>query len=360
MKLSKMEYSKIIFKRIIKRIIIYTVIFTVIFVFLLALGLSVTNQYIWQANDPMYIFLINIRSNLLFIWSLGVLIILIYYLKKALSYIDYIISASENLVNKEAEYVELPSELGMLEDHLNQIKHESMKNELLARTNEERKNELIVYLAHDLKTPLTSVIGYLELLNESPDLPIQARAKYVNITLEKAYRLEELINEFFEIARFNVGNIILNKSNINLKLMLEQITDEFYPLSKNQNKEIVINCPNSLFLNADSDKLSRVFNNVLKNAIAYSYSNSKININVKEDLRKVLVSISNTGETIPQDKLNYIFEKFYRLDDARTTNTGGSGLGLAIAKEIVEAHGGKIVAVSKNNITTFTVELPKD
>ena len=159
MKLSKMKYSKIIFKRIIKRIIIYTVIFTVIFVFLLALGLSVTNQYIWQANDPMYIFLTNIRSNLLFIWSLGVLIILIYYLKKALSYIDYIISASENLVNQEAEYVDLPSALGMLEDHLNQIKHESMKNELLARTNEERKNELIVYLAHDLKTPLTSVIG---------------------------------------------------------------------------------------------------------------------------------------------------------------------------------------------------------
>ena len=359
MKLNDNQYSKIIFKRIGKKILIFTAIFTLFFILMLIVSLIIANSFIWQPDDPLYILLINIRSNLLFIWALGILIIIAFYLKKSLSYIDYVIQASENLLNKNNNYISLPSDLSMLEKHLNQIKQESIRNELLAKTNEERKNELIVYLAHDLKTPLTSIIGYLELLNESPDLPVSYRAKYANITLNKAYRLEELINEFFEIARFNVGNIVLNKSSINLRLMLEQIIDEFYPLSKSQDKDIVINCPTSLCLAADSDKLSRVFNNVLKNAIAYSFPNSKINIDVKEKLHDVSIEISNSGTTIPKDKLNYIFEKFYRLDESRGSNSGGAGLGLAIAKEIVEAHGGKIFASSENNVTTFTINLKK-
>ena len=359
MKLNDNKYSKIIFKRIGKKILIFTAIFTVFFIFMLVVSLIIANSLIWQPDDPLYIFLISVRSNLLFIWALGILFIIVFYLKKSLSYIDYVIQASEDLLDKNNNYISLPSDLSMLEKHLNQIKQESIRNEILAKTNEERKNELIVYLAHDLKTPLTSIIGYLELLNESPDLPVSYRAKYANITLNKAYRLEELINEFFEIARFNVGNIVLNKSSINLRLMLEQIIDEFYPLSKSQDKEIVINCPTFLCLVADSDKLSRVFNNVLKNAIAYSFPNSKININVKENLHDVSIEISNSGTTIPQDKLDYIFEKFYRLDESRGSNSGGAGLGLAIAKEIVEAHGGKIFASSQNNVTTFTIELQK-
>lgn len=359
MKLNDNQYSKIIFKRIGKKILIFTAIFTLFFILMLIVSLIIANSFIWQPDDPLYILLINIRSNLLFIWALGILIIIAFYLKKSLSYIDYVIQASEDLLNKNNNYISLPSDLSMLEKHLNQIKQESIRNELLAKTNEERKNELIVYLAHDLKTPLTSIIGYLELLNESPDLPVSYRAKYANITLNKAYRLEELINEFFEIARFNVGNIILNKSSINLRLMLEQIIDEFYPLSKGQDKEIIINCPTSLCLVADSDKLSRVFNNVLKNAIAYSFPNSQINIDVKENLHDVSIEISNSGTTIPKDKLNYIFEKFYRLDESRGSNSGGAGLGLAIAKEIVEAHGGKIFASSEHNVTTFTIILQK-
>ena len=359
MKLNDNQYSKIIFKRIGKKILIFTAIFTLFFILMLIVSLIIANSFIWQPDDPLYILLINIRSNLLFIWALGILIIIAFYLKKSLSYIDYVIQASENLLNKNNNYISLPSDLSMLEKHLNQIKQESIRNELLAKTNEERKNELIVYLAHDLKTPLTSIIGYLELLNESPDLPVSYRAKYANITLNKAYRLEELINEFFEIARFNVGNIVLNKSSINLRLMLEQIIDEFYPLSKSQDKDIVINCPTSLCLVADPDKLSRVFNNVLKNAIAYSFPNSQINIDVKENLHDVSIEISNSGTTIPKDKLNYIFEKFYRLDESRGSNSGGAGLGLAIAKEIVEAHGGKIFASSQDNVTTFTIELKK-
>ena len=124
-----------------------------------------------------------------------------FYLRKSLIYIDYIMEASNKLIANDEKYIELPADLKMLENRLNQSKKTALDNAAIAKANEDRKNELIVYLAHDLKTPLTSIIGYLEILNESPDLPIEARAKYSKITLEKAYRLEELINEFFEIAR---------------------------------------------------------------------------------------------------------------------------------------------------------------
>lgn len=360
MKLNDIEYSKGIFKKIIFRMLIYSIAFTAIFIFAVLLGIKITEAYIWQPDDPLYNFLIFIRGNIPFIWASGIILLLFFYLKKSLKYIDFIIKASDDLINNKEELIQLPSDLSIIENRLNQSKQIALKNAMLAKVNEERKNELIVYLAHDLKTPLTSIIGYLELLNESPDLPMSSRAKFSKITLDKAYRLEELINEFFEIARFNVGKVVINKSNLNLKLMFEQIVDEFYPVSKNQNKNIIINCDSSLYIVADPDKISRVFNNVIKNAISYSFENTNITINAFEDKNRISVIIKNLGKTIPKEKLDYIFEKFYRLDDARNTNSGGAGLGLAIAKEIVDAHNGEIYANSKDNVTSFTIILPKN
>ena len=167
------------------------------------------------------------------------------------------------------------------------------------------------------------------------------------------------MNEFFEIARFNDTKIVLMKKNLNLKFMLEQIIDEFYPMTNEQSKKIVINCDDDITCYADTDKLSRVFNNVIKNAISYSFENTEININALCIDDMITVSIQNEGYTIPEDKLNSIFEKFYRLDDSRKTSGGGAGLGLAIAKEIISLHGGTITAESKNNITTFTLKFPK-
>lgn len=241
-----------------------------------------------------------------------------------------------------------------------EVKSTLLHNEQTLKAETERKNDLIVYLAHDLKTPLTSVIGYLELLKETPDLPIEQRLKYTDITLEKAYRLEELMNEFFEIAKFNDTKIVLMKKSLNLKFMLQQIIDEFYPITNEQSKNILINCNDKMMFYADPDKISRALNNVIKNAISYSFENTEIKINVSCDNEFITISIQNEGYTIPEDKLNSIFEKFYRLDDARTTSNGGAGLGLAIAKEIITLHGGNISAKSNNNITTFTLSIPQN
>ena len=247
-----------------------------------------------------------------------------------------------------------------VEKKLNHFKIEAIKNEKLARENEEKKDELIVYLAHDIKTPLTSMIGYLSLLSEIKDMPEEQRNKYIDITLDKSYRLEDLINELFDVARFNSEKIILEKEELNLNLMLEQIIDDFYPVLKELNKKIKFTPKEEIKLYGDPDKLSRVFNNLIKNAINYSSDDSNIDISAIKDEKNAIIKITNKGKQIPKEKLDRIFEKFYRLDSSRTSKTGGSGLGLAIAKEIIELHHGKITASSTLKETNFTVILPID
>lgn len=225
-----------------------------------------------------------------------------------------------------------------------------------------RKNDLITYLAHDLKTPLTSIIGYLSLLEEAPDMPDEQKAKYIGITLDKSIRLEKLINEFFEVTRYNFQDIILEKETIDLSYMLVQMADEFYPLLTAHGNHVELQVEDKLTFYGDSIKLARVFNNILKNAIAYSYPDTPIKIlageKTEDEEKQIWICFVNHGKTIPSERLNTLFEKFFRLDSSRAANTGGAGLGLAIAKEIVSLHGGSITAESQDELTTFQVVLP--
>lgn len=295
---------------------------------------------------------------LIIIWVIGTLVLLYRLLKKVFGYIDEIGKATEELVNKDVEYIELPDELEEIQKRMNHLKRESEKNEKLAKENEEKKDELIVYLAHDIKTPLTSMIGYLSILDEIDDMPKKKQKNYISIALDKSYRLEDLINELFDVARFNSEKIVLEKEELNLNSMLEQIIDDFYPTLRELNKSIKLNYNEPISINGDSDKLSRVFNNLIKNAISYSKEESEIVINLKKDNNNAIVEVINKGKQISKEKLSKIFEKFYRLDSARTSRTGGSGLGLAIAKDIVELHNGTIIAESNEEETTFRVTLP--
>lgn len=241
---------------------------------------------------------------------------------------------------------------------LKDIKHDVFKNQQLAAQAVSKKNDLVMYLAHDLKTPLTSIIGYLSLLDECPSLPAAQKAKYTGIALEKAYRLEQLINEFFEITRFDLNEITLQNNRIDLGLMLSQITQEFYPMFKAKNLSCEIDIKEKIVMFADSDKLARVFDNLLKNAVSYSYENSVILVGARIKNGYVAVKFRNRCDEIPKDSLERLFEKFYRLDSSRATATGGSGLGLAISKQIVELHGGAIKAKSTPDHTDFVVILP--
>ena len=251
-----------------------------------------------------------------------------------------------------------PKEYAEISVQMSEIKSTMQRHEQMLKEEASRKNDLIAYLAHDLKTPLTSVIGYLALLDEAQDMPIEQKTKYVNIALSKALRLEKLINEFFDITRYNLQQIDLEKESINLCHMLVQMTDEFYPLLNAHGNQTEVCVDEDVTVYGDSMKLARVFNNILKNAIYYSYPDTTIKIWAESTDTDVWIYFCNKGKTIPAGKLNSIFEKFFRMDEARSTNTGGAGLGLAIAKEIITLHGGKITAESENESTTFRISLP--
>lgn len=313
----------------------------------------------WYTAQNLYIKVI--RNNLDFIIYLTFAIFFIilsrFLLSKFEKYFSEISVGLDSLATEKIDEIKLSSEMLAMERKLNTIKHTLEERKQEAKLAEQRKNDVVMYLAHDIKTPLTSVIGYLSLLDEAQDMPIEQKAKYVKISLEKAYRLEKLVDEFFEITRFNFQADALLKENIDLYYMLMQMTDEFYPLLNTKGKQAVLNVPEDITIYGDPNKLARVFNNLLKNAFAYSPDNSIIDITATVSSSKVAITFKNNG-SIPKDKLDSIFDKFYRLDSSRSSNTGGVGVGLAIAKEIVLLHGGKIYADSDEKQIIFTVELP--
>lgn len=252
-----------------------------------------------------------------------------------------------------------PAEYAEIAVQMTQIKTKMERNARIMKEEEARKNDMITYLAHDLKTPLTSIIGYLSLLDEARDMPSQQREKYTNIVFEKSLLLERLIQEFFDITRYNLNQIILEKETLDLSYMLVQMADEFYPILQKWKNSIELDVGEGITVYGDTVKLARVFQNILKNAAAYSYPESVIRVKAEKDDKEVRVTIENAGKTIPKEKLPVLFDKFYRADEARSGNTGGAGLGLAIAKEIVVLHGGSITAESENEKTTFLISLPQ-
>ncbi len=370
MKNKKTDYSKL--KRTLYLYILVTVVAAVVFVLLLdlfiqrqALGEGIVrflqDSFYLDRQDAMTIYHYIVRNNMEIVIfmaiAISILILCRIMLSKFAKYFDEINTGIDILIQNEDKPIELSAEMEFMEQKLNTLKRTLEKREQDAKLAEQRKNDVVMYLAHDIKTPLTSVIGYLSLLDEAPDMPVEQKAKYVNITLDKAYRLEQLIDEFFEITRYNLQTMTLTKKHIDLYYMLVQMTDEFYPQLAANGKQAVIHASEDLTVFGDPDKLARVFNNILKNAAAYSKDNSVIDITAGLSGDVVSIVFKNAG-SIPKDKLAAIFEKFYRLDDARSSGTGGAGLGLAIAKEIVILHGGQIYAESDDNYTTFTVELP--
>ncbi|GAA0227485.1 sensor histidine kinase [Metaclostridioides mangenotii] len=320
------------------------------------------NIFGMDSRNSYYFYTYVIRGNKSFLLVSTFIIILLigfyFALSRLTTYFNQTIEGVDKLLDESHESIKLSPELEFMEKKLNAVKMILRERNEQAQESEQRKNDLVVYLAHDIKTPLTSVIGYLTLLSEAYDMPLEQRRKYTDIALNKSFKLEDLINEFFEITRFNLQNIDLEKEEVNLSFMIKQLSDEFYPTFESKGISCTVLSDGDIYLKCDANKLARVFNNILKNALSYSYSNSEIKIIEKNFGDYVDITFQNKGKKIPEHQLNSIFEKFYRLDSARSTNTGGSGLGLAIAKEIVELHGGKIFANSNDEFTSFTIQLP--
>lgn len=281
---------------------------------------------------------------------LGIVIFVVLFLLLTYGRIKYINSLSKGLMeiskgnlNYRVE-VKGRDELSILGKNINYMTEELRNLKEREKEIEKNKDRLIVSVSHDLRTPLTSIIGYIKLIKEKHKEKDDIN-KYIDIIDNKSNRLEELINDLFEYTKLTSYDIKLEKVNISLNEFMRQVVEGIMPVCNQNDLNILLEAPNEdLNVNVDPAKMVRVFENVISNAIRYSNKNSDINIKIFKAEDGAMVSIENEGTHIKEEELNKIFDMFYRADESRNNQTGGSGIGLSIAKSIVELHGGKIWA----------------
>ncbi len=281
--------------------------------------------------------------------------------RESLAYITRISAAMQNIaagdLNTSVEVIG-DDEFSQMAANINLMVGEIRDLMDRERESERTKNELITNVAHDLRTPLTSILGYLELLSGPVKLDPKMQEKYIGITYTKAKRLQKLIEDLFGFTKLNYGKISMRVTRVDIIKLLSQLLDEFYPnfMEKNLAYELQSNVP-SMMITADGNLLARLFDNLINNAIKYGAEGKRILVRVRADDEFVTVSVTNYGYVIPKEELPLLFNRFYRVEQSRSTDTGGTGLGLAIAKNIVDMHGGTINVSSDLNGTVFTVRL---
>lgn len=283
--------------------------------------------------------------------------------RKTMKYMGEISRAMQNIsegdLNTAVEVIG-DNELSEMAESLNKMAENIRELMDKEREAERTKNELITNIAHDLRTPLTSIIGYLELLSSSRQAAMtpELQQKYIDIAYTKAKRLEKLIEDLFGFTKMTYGKVSMKVGQVDMIKLLSQLLEEFYPsfADKNLTYELTSNVPVQMIC-ADANLLARLFDNLINNAIKYGAEGKRILVDIHGEEELVTVSITNYGHVIPPEELPLIFNKFYRVEQSRSVTTGGTGLGLAIAKNVVDMHGGTIQVSSDLHGTVFTVKL---
>lgn len=224
---------------------------------------------------------------------------------------------------------------------------------------EKSKDELITNVSHDLRTPLTSIIGYLRLIEDRQYHSEADILKYSHIAYEKAKQMKNLVEDLFEYTKVQQQGAPINMMTIDLNQLLEQVAASFELEAKNKGIEISSSCPNPLMMEADPEQLGRVFSNLVSNALKYGLGASYIKLKAVEKQGQVQITVANDGQPIPEKSLSHLFERFYRVEVSRSKATGGTGLGLAIVKSVVDLHHGNVEVRSDDNETAFIVTLPE-
>lgn len=230
------------------------------------------------------------------------------------------------------------------------------------RSIEKSKDELITNVSHDIRTPLTSIIGYLGLLKSGSVKNEEDAKKYIDIAYSKSEQMKSLANDLFEYTTLKSTNTQLKMAPLNIYGMMEQVAAGFELEAEKKGMSFDIEAhPKDLIINADAEKLVRVYNNLISNALKYAHGATQINLiaNLINN-KQVELRVENNGEPIPKDKLKKIFDRFYRVESSRNKSTGGTGLGLSIAQSVVELHGGTIRCESDDRLTSFIILLPRD
>lgn len=328
---------------------------------------SYTNYLVQMGNDNPLVqrfAFVSTVSILLFV-LVGILIFTIIFLflqRKTAKDIETLargvkqISAgdfhTEIAISGEGELAHIAESIRLMEEELSALIEKE-------RENEQSKTDLITNIAHDLRTPLTSILGYLDLLRNNQMVPEEMKKHYIEIVYNKALRLQKLIEELFGFTKLSYGKLNMNLSTLDLVQLLSQLVEESYPNFEKNNLSYDFSANvKSLLLEGDGDLLARLFDNLISNAIKYGAEGKRVLIRLRKEKEEVMVQVLNFGYVIPEKELPLIFDKFYRVEHSRSLSTGGTGLGLAIVKNIVDMHHGNIAVQSDMGGTRFTVTLP--
>ena len=312
----------------------------------------------WNKDTIMVImFIILLLGFLLFIFYF---LILTRRITKDMSYISKCISdiASGSMetqiigINREDEIGEIVLQVNRMHGEIERL----MKSEREAL---QANKDMITCVAHDLRTPLTSIIGYLQLATDTKKYTVEERQRYANIAMRKADRMQGLIEELFNYTKLMSGEITVHRDNIDIVKLVVQMTEEFYPIFMENNLEYTLRQNvNSLIMNVDGELIARAVSNLIGNAVKYGRDGKAVHIELEKYESELQIRVINFGLVIPEESIEHIFDKFYRVESSRSVQTGGTGLGLNIAQEIAILHGGKITVKSSVKGTCFTVALP--
>lgn len=244
-------------------------------------------------------------------------------------------------------------------DSVNTLVDSTVRSMEEERKIEKSKDELITNVSHDLRTPLTSIIGYLGLIEDNQYQTKDELTKYTHTAYVKAQQMKVLVEDLFEYTKVRQTSTPIAKTTFDMEQMLEQLAASFELEAQKKNMQITVECqPTPLMMEADTEKLGRVFNNLIANALKYGKGGKQIILSAEKVGQEAIIKVSNDGQQIPSDSLNQLFDRFYRVEASRSQETGGTGLGLAITQSIVALHGGYIYADSTPELTSFVIHLP--
>ncbi|WRU93642.1 HAMP domain-containing sensor histidine kinase [Priestia filamentosa] len=277
-------------------------------------------------------------------------------------YIKQIEEGISRIVNKDWTYsipVKGKNELSSLAKNINWMTEQLRERFERERQVEQAKNELITNLSHDLRTPLTSIIGYVRLVKDGQYQNQQELEQYIQTTYNISLKFKNLLDELFEYTKLSLSDVDMHLQEVNLGGVLYQLVGEYTPIFEDRELDVEVKIPDEpIFISVDIEKMIRVLDNLFSNAEKYSHESGNIEVTLHSTRTQAIISISNTTDHIEAEELKNLFDRFYRMDKSRSSKVAGSGIGLSIAKRIVELHGGKIWAESENNKVKIQIALP--
>ncbi|MCO6019094.1 MULTISPECIES: sensor histidine kinase [Carnobacterium] len=368
MKLTRKEKSELIFEGFITVGLIYLLYLAVLIIFdrFVYTSPDLVNN-IWIFKNSFTIGERQVHSyKLIFVTLLVIvaMIVLFWRLKRRYKQMQLRHVISELHYIAEGHYdhripFELSGDMNKVIDSIHVLVDSTVSAMEEERKIEQSKDELITNVSHDIRTPLTSIIGYLGLIEDKQYQSQEELLKYTHTAYIKAKQMKILVEDLFEYTKVRQHTTPLNLTQFDMVKLLEQLAADFELDAKKKNMVIEVIQPDSeIMMEADTEKIVRVFNNLISNALKYGVGGKKISIEAQKVGKEVIISVSNDGPEIPEASLNQLFDRFYRVEESRSQETGGTGLGLAIAQSIVALHGGYIYAKSDKDLTRFVLHLP--